>query len=92
MSAFAYAYIQRMRGKADMRKIHESDISLTPTQERLLGYIAAAYLKMPVIGVALVGCVFALKHYNDVKENAVTQGASELAANDGEPAGREDWI
>ena len=30
-----------MRGKADMRKIHESDISLTPTQERLLGYIAA---------------------------------------------------
>ena len=47
---------------------------------------------MPVIGVALVGCVFALKHYNDVKENAVTQGASELAANDGEPAGREDWI
>ena len=25
----------------DMRKIHESDISLTPTQERLLGYIAA---------------------------------------------------
>ena len=41
MSAFAYAYIQRMRGKADMRKIHESDISLTPTQERLLGYIAA---------------------------------------------------
>lgn len=24
-----------------MRKIHESDISLTPTQERLLGYIAA---------------------------------------------------
>lgn len=58
----------------------------------LLGYIAAAYLKMPVIGVALVGCVFALKHYNDVKENAVTQGASELAANDGEAAGREDWI
>ena len=58
----------------------------------LLGYIAAAYLKMPVIGVALVGCVFALKHYNDVKENAVTQGAAELAANDGEPAGREDWI
>ena len=40
-SAFAYAYIPRMRGKADMRKIHESDISLTPTQERLLGYIAA---------------------------------------------------
>ena len=40
-SAFAYAYIQGMRGKADMRKLHEGDISLTPTQERLLGYLAA---------------------------------------------------
>ena len=35
----------------------------------LLGYILAAFFGLPVIGIALVGAVFALKHYFDT-ENA----------------------
>jgi PTS system N-acetylgalactosamine-specific IIC component len=59
----------------------------------LLGYIAAAYLKMPVIGVALVGCVFAIKHYNDATEDREPSNlAVELPADESAEAGREDWI
>lgn len=36
----------------------------------LLGYILAGFLKLPVIGIALVGAVFALKHYNETEKAA----------------------
>ena len=50
----------------------------------LLGYILAAYLGMPVIGIALVGTVFALKHYNETATGAVTSTTQEVA--------QDDWI
>lgn len=37
----------------------------------LLGYILAAFLGLPVIGIALVGSVFAWKHYNDSENQAL---------------------
>lgn len=36
----------------------------------LLGYILAAFFGLPVIGIALVGAVFAIKHYNEVEGKA----------------------
>lgn len=53
----------------------------------LLGYILAAFLSLPVIGIALVGAVFAIKHYNET-ENHVAN-ANMKAAQEGE---RNDWI
>lgn len=35
----------------------------------LLGYVLAAYFKLPVIGIALVGTIFAIHHYNNSKQN-----------------------
>ena len=51
----------------------------------LLGYFLAAYLGVPVIGIAIVGTVFALKHYNDAGNVAVAQVATEEVEHD-------DWI
>lgn len=52
----------------------------------LLGYILAAFLGMPVIGIALVGTVFALKHYNETKAGAAAgTGAAQEVVHD-------DWI
>lgn len=51
----------------------------------ILGYVVSAYLKMPVIGIALVGTIFAMKHYND-KKNAP---AVAVAGGNGE---EDDWI
>lgn len=51
----------------------------------LLGYFLAAYLGVPVIGIAIVGTVFALKHYNDAGNVAVAQAATEEVEHD-------DWI
>lgn len=52
----------------------------------ILGYVLAAFLNLPVIGIALVGAVFAIKHYNENEKVAVaTVGSSKEAAED-------DWI
>lgn len=51
----------------------------------LLGYFLAAYLGVPVIGIAIVGTVFALKHYNDAGNVAVAQATTEEVEHD-------DWI
>lgn len=51
----------------------------------LLGYFLAAYLGVPVIGIAIVGTVFALKHYNDAGNVAVAQAATEEVEHN-------DWI
>ena len=51
----------------------------------LLGYILAAFLQMPVIGIALVGSVFAWKHFNDSEKVAVAHAHTQEAGND-------DWI
>lgn len=53
----------------------------------LLGYILAAYLKLPTVGIALVGLVFALKHYFDVKKQE--EFAPAAAA---EEVSHDDWI
>lgn len=52
----------------------------------LLGYICAAYLDMPVIGIALVGLVFALKRYNEAKRAAENEPAPALEES------HDDWI
>lgn len=53
----------------------------------LLGYILAAFLKLPVIGIALVGVVFALKHYNEI-EKAGTAAAGATT----QEVEHDDWI
>lgn len=50
----------------------------------ILGYVLAAYFKLPVIGIALVASIFALKQYND-SENAPLAVAVEGDTQD-------DWI
>ena len=52
----------------------------------LLGYIAAAYLKLPVVGIAMVGLVFALKHYFDVKKQEENAPVAAQEVN------HDDWI
>ena len=54
----------------------------------LLGYICAAYFKMPIIGIALVGAVFAIKHYNE-SSNVAAAAASAGGAQEVE---HDDWI
>ena len=51
----------------------------------ILGYVLAAYLQLPVIGIALVGAVFAIKHYNDSEKKQVVT----TTAQGGE---QDDWI
>ena len=52
----------------------------------ILGYILAAYLKMPVMGIALVGACFAIKYYNDSNKKAVVQ------TENGNGEEHDDWI
>ena len=35
----------------------------------IMGYILASYLKMPVMGIALVAAAFAIKYFNDASKN-----------------------
>lgn len=51
----------------------------------LLGYICSAYFKLPVIGIALVGLVFALKEYHQTPTVVTENKNNEEVAND-------DWI
>lgn len=53
----------------------------------LLGYICAAYLGVPTVGIALVGLVFALKHYFDVKKQ---EELAPVAV--AEEVSHDDWI
>lgn len=52
----------------------------------LLGYILAAFLKLPVIGIALVGAVFAIKHYNETEKAAASPAAATQEVE------HDDWI
>lgn len=51
----------------------------------LLGYICSAYFKLPVIGIALVGLVFALKEYHQTPA-VVTE------TKNNEEVAQDDWI
>ena len=54
----------------------------------LLGYICAAYLGVPTVGIAMVGLVFALKRYFDAKKQEELQPAAAAA----EEVSHDDWI
>lgn len=53
----------------------------------LLGYICAAYLGVPTVGIAMVGLVFALKHYFDTRKQEELQPAAAA-----EEVNHDDWI
>ena len=53
----------------------------------LLGYICAAYLGLPIIGIALVGAVFAIKHYNESEKVAASVASGEV-----QEVEHDDWI
>lgn len=53
----------------------------------LLGYICAAYLGVPTVGIAMVGLVFALKHYFEVKKQEELAPAAAT-----EEVSHDDWI
>lgn len=53
----------------------------------LLGYILAGFLGMPVIGIALVGAVFAIKHYNETENAAVAVATQAVQEEE-----HDDWI
>ncbi|WP_125702223.1 PTS mannose/fructose/sorbose/N-acetylgalactosamine transporter subunit IIC [Lacticaseibacillus daqingensis] len=58
----------------------------------LLGYALAAFLQLPVIGIAIIGLVFALKYYfaeDDKQEKTAGQAATETVS---EEESRDDWI
>ena len=55
----------------------------------LMGYFVAAYLKVPVVGIAIVGVVFALKHYFDAK---AAEDQQAVVATTAKEAGQDDWI
>lgn len=52
----------------------------------LAGYVLAAYLKLPVIGIALVGAIFAIKFFMDAEK------APAVAAQSNAGAEQDDWI
>lgn len=52
----------------------------------ILGYVLAAYFGMPVIGIALVGSIFAIKHYNE------TESGKLATATVTEEVDHDDWI
>lgn len=54
----------------------------------LLGYFLAAFLKVPVVGIAIVGLAFAIKRYNEAKE---TENAP-LAVAAAKEVSHDDWI
>jgi Phosphotransferase system, mannose/fructose/N-acetylgalactosamine-specific component IIC len=51
----------------------------------LLGYFLAGYLNVPVIGIAIVGAVFAIKYYNEQNAKPAVTAASQEGDHD-------DWI
>lgn len=53
----------------------------------LLGYICAAYLNMPIMGIAFVGAVFAIKHYNDAEKAAAMPATGQT-----QEVEHDDWI
>ena len=53
----------------------------------LLGYICAGYLGIPTVGIAMVGLVFALKHYFEVKKQEELAPAAAT-----EEVSHDDWI
>ncbi|MCI1894208.1 MAG: PTS mannose/fructose/sorbose/N-acetylgalactosamine transporter subunit IIC [Lactobacillus sp.] len=55
----------------------------------LLGYALAAYLQLPVIGIAIIGLVFALKFYFEQDEK---QAAPAQATTTSQEESRDDWI
>lgn len=52
----------------------------------LLGYILAAYFKLPVIGIALVGAIFAIKHFNDSEKVVTNMSNAQMEVE------QDDWI
>ena len=52
----------------------------------IMGYILASYLKMPVMGIALVAAAFAIKYFNDASKN------QSVAATTGNGDEHDDWI
>lgn len=52
----------------------------------LLGYVLAAFIGLPVIGIALVGAIFAIKFYNESEKTAAAPAAVNV---EGE---QDDWI
>lgn len=52
----------------------------------IMGYILASYLKMPVMGIALVAAAFAIKYFNDASKN------HPVAATTGNGDEHDDWI
>lgn len=52
----------------------------------IMGYILASYLKMPVMGIALVAAAFAIKYFNDASKN------QPVAAATGNGDEHDDWI
>lgn len=52
----------------------------------IMGYILASYLKMPVMGIALVAAAFAIKYFNDASKN------QPVAATTGNGDEHDDWI
>lgn len=52
----------------------------------IMGYILASYLKMPVMGIALVAAAFAIKYFNDTSKN------QPVAATTGNGDEHDDWI
>ena len=52
----------------------------------IMGYILASYLKMPVMGIALVAAAFAIKYFNDASKN------QPVAATTGHGDEHDDWI
>lgn len=52
----------------------------------IMGYILASYLKMPVMGIALVAAAFAIKYFNDASKN------QPVTATTGNGDEHDDWI
>ena len=50
----------------------------------LMGYVLAAYFKLPVIGIALFATIFALQQYNQASNKSVAAANTEV--------GNDDWI
>lgn len=73
LPAIGFAMILSVMGKKE----------LTPFI--LLGYVCASYLKLPVIGIAIVGTIFALIEYYRTPIQAV-----QVEANEG--GNHDDWI
>lgn len=52
----------------------------------ILGYVLAAYFELPVIGIALIGLIFALKYYEEITNKKTAVVAQETGG------GQDGWI